>query len=383
MRFDMKRLFLISLMCGVASASNVMAAEFGERELELQETEFAVQAVEFARQEAQFALQEAQFAVAVQEAEIESRMDEARVELDKAARQLAEVSRQAFEKEYKSRSNKPVIGVLLAGYGNASGMLLEGVTPDGGAVEAGLQAGDRLTAINGVRLDGEGEKPIKRLNEVLETVTPGDIVQLEYLRDETVYLADVVTQERRAHVTKMLSGLDGLEIELSGLAERLSGLSEIGELAGLSVLSALENFDGLHLKIHDGHHTIAIGGNRAHLVNVDEGLGDYFGVDGGVLVVSSSDESELESGDILLEVAGVEVATVEEAYQALGQAEGQVEAKVRRKKRVRTIEIAAGEFPKVRFLGFQGPMKRVIRIERHGDDDVDIRVIVGSSHDDC
>ncbi len=247
---------------------------------------------------------------------------------------------------------------------------------------AGLQAGDRLTAINGVRLDGEGEKPIKRLNEVLETVTPGDIVQLEYLRDETVYLADVVTQERRAHVTKMLSGLDGLEIELSGLAERLSGLSEIGELAGLSVLSALENFDGLHLKIHDGHHTIAIGGNRAHLVNVDEGLGDYFGVDGGVLVVSSSDESELESGDILLEVAGVEVATVEEAYQALGQAEGQVEAKVRRKKRVRTIEIAAGEFPKVRFLGFQGPMKRVIRIERHGDDDVDIRVIVGSSHDD-
>ncbi|MCZ6640773.1 MAG: PDZ domain-containing protein [Gammaproteobacteria bacterium] len=378
----MKRLFLFIFMGCVTSVTSVMAAEFGELELELakQETELVVQEVEFARQEAQFALQEAQFAL--QEAEIESRIDEARAELDKAARELAEVSRLAFEKERKSRSKKPVIGVLLADYGDSSGMLLEGVTPDGGAVEAGLQAGDRLTAINGVRLDGEGVKPMKRLNEVMETVNAGDTIRLEYLRDETVYLADVVTQERRAHVTKMLSGLDGLEIELSGLAERLSGLSEIGEIAGLAALSALENLDGLHLKILDGHHTIALGGNRAHLVNVDEGLGDYFGVDGGVLVVNSSDDSELESGDILLEVAGVEVATVEEAYQALGQAEGEVEAKVRRKKRVRNIQIAASEFPKVRSLGGHGPMKRVIRIERHGDDDVDVRVIIGG-HDDC
>ena len=371
----MKRLFLFLAVSCVVSVPIVTAAELGERELERakQETEFALQEAEFALQETQFALQES---------EVEARMDEARAKLDKAARQLAEVSREAFEVEYGERSKKPVIGVLLAGYGDSSGLLLEGVTPDGGAVEAGLQAGDRLTAINGERLDGEGGNPLKRLNKVLKTVTAGDTVRLEYLRDETVYIADVVTQERRSHVMKMLSGLDGLEIELSDFTERLSGLSEIGELAELSALSALENLDGLHLKILDGHQTIAIGGDRAHLVNVDEALGDYFGVESGVLCVSSSDESELKSGDILLEVAGVEVANVVEAYQALGQAEGDVEAKVRRKKRVRTIEIAASEFPKVRSIQFShGPMKRVIRIERHGEDDVDVRVIVDDGND--
>lgn len=366
----MKRLFLFLVVSCMVFVPIVTAAELGDRELELakQETEFALQEAEFALQEAHFALQET---------EVEVRMDEARAELDKAARQLAEASREAFEIEYVERSKKPVIGVLLAGYGDSRGLLLEGVTPDGGAVEAGLQAGDRLTAINGERLDGEGDSPLKRLNKVLKTVTAGDTVQLEYLRDETVYIADVVTQERRSHVLKMLGGLDGFEIELSDFTERLGGLSEIGELAELSALSALENFAGLHLKILDGHQTIAIGGNRAHLVDVDEGLGSYFGVDGGVLVVSSSAESELKSGDILLEVAGVEVTTVAEAYLALGKAEGEVAAMVRRNKRVRTIEIAASEFPKVRALSFgHGPMKRVIRIERHGPDDVDVRIIV-------
>ncbi len=367
----MKRLILM-LVAGCMAAANVNAAELGEWEVELAQSE-----AELARQNVEFALQGIQLAQV--ETEIEARMDEARRELDKAARQLAEASREAYEKDRSEHGNKPVIGVLLTGSGDSDGLLLEGVTPDGGAVEAGLQAGDRLIAINGERLDGEGEKPLKRLNKVLKTATPGDTVQLEYVRDETVFLADVVTQGRQAHVTRMLGGLDGLEIEMSQLVQRLSGLSEIGELAELSALSALENFDGLHVQLLDGNHTMAIVGNQAHLVDVDEGLGAYFGVDNGVLVVNSSVDSELESGDILLEVAGDEVTTVAEAYKAFGKAEGDVEARVKRKKRERAITIAASEFPQVRYFpmnGTHGLHKRVIRIDRHGDDDVDVRIII-------
>ncbi|MCZ6616811.1 MAG: PDZ domain-containing protein [Gammaproteobacteria bacterium] len=366
----MKKLFLILAMSWVAAAANVTASELGERELEL-----ARQEAQVARHEAEIALAEAQ--IVLREADIEARMDEARDRLDEAAQRLAEVSREAYMKEHGDRRNKPVLGVLLTGSGNSDGLLLAGVTPDGGAVEAGLEAGDRLIAINGERLDGEGASPIKRLSRVLGTVNAGDTVQLEYVRDETAFLADVVTQQRRAHVTKMLHGLEGLDIELEELSNNLSGLVDFTQLGHVTALSVLENLDGLHVEIHNGHRTIAIGGDRAHLVDVNEGLGAYFGVDGGVLVVSSSDESELEAGDILLEVAGEEVTTVAKAYQALGEAEGEVEAKVRRKKRIRTIEIAANEFPRVRYLNVgHGPQKRVIRIERHGQDDVDVRIIV-------
>ncbi|MCZ6708940.1 MAG: PDZ domain-containing protein [Gammaproteobacteria bacterium] len=306
-------------------------------------------------------------------AEVEQRMEEARQQLDRAARQLAEISRTAYQTEFFSRSTRPVVGVVLAGHGDSDGLLLAGITPDGGAVEAGLQAGDRLIAINGERLDGEGEEPIKRLNKVLETVTAGDSVQLEYVRDETVYLANVVTQERRAYVVRMLGGFPDLTIELPGLGE----LSEFMEFGKLSAHSALEKFNGLHWRTADTDHGVAFAGNPTQLVDVDARLGAYFGVDGGVLVVSSADGSELQSGDILLEVAGSEVATVADVYRALHNAQGEVEAKVWRNKQVEFIQMAASASPHVRhFFSGHGPHKQAIWIEQHGSDDVDVGIVV-------
>ena len=78
-------------------------------------------------------VEEPQAPASPRDIEIEMRMDEARAQLDAAAQRLAEVSREAFEIDFVERSKKPVIGVLLDGYGDDTGLLLEGVTPDGGS----------------------------------------------------------------------------------------------------------------------------------------------------------------------------------------------------------------------------------------------------------
>ena len=80
------------------------------------------------------------------------------------------------------------------------------------------------------------------------------------------------------------------------------------------------------------------------LVDVGESLGAYFGVDGGVLVLTAEDDSELLPGDILRRVGEDDVAAADAAYLALAEVEESTQIIVRRngKRKVLTMEPIEG-----------------------------------------
>ncbi len=93
-----------------------------------------------------------------------------------------------FETRVERRS---VVG-LVPGDAGPDGLRVDRVSPDGPAARAGIAAGDRLVAINGVslRLDrGDADDPLlaqvpaRRLTRTVGRLAPGSEVELRYLRD--------------------------------------------------------------------------------------------------------------------------------------------------------------------------------------------------------
>jgi S1-C subfamily serine protease len=79
------------------------------------------------------------------------------------------------------------------------------------------------------------------------------------------------------------------------------------------------------------------------LVELNDGLGKYFGTDSGVLVVSapSSDALQLEDGDVIRKIDGREPTSVRHAIRILNSyAPGEsLELEIMRDKRSRTLKV--------------------------------------------
>jgi len=80
------------------------------------------------------------------------------------------------------------------------------------------------------------------------------------------------------------------------------------------------------------------------LVELNEGLGKYFGTDSGILVVSApeSDALKLEDGDVIQKIDGREPASVRHALRILSsyQAGESLEIEIIREKKRRKLEIS-------------------------------------------
>ena len=86
--------------------------------------------------------------------------------------------------------------------------------------------------------------------------------------------------------------------------------------------------------------TIEIGGLQ--FVDIGEDLGDYFGVDSGVLVLNAPGDSGLKPGDIVRRIDGADVASANEARRLLAATSGDdAEVEVRRKNR--KVEVTAAK----------------------------------------
>jgi C-terminal processing protease CtpA/Prc len=89
-------------------------------------------------------------------------LDAARTQLDQAAQRYAELSRKYGDADAPIRIEKrvlrkPVIGVVLAA-DDRSGVRIAAVTPGSAAADAGLKTGDRITSVDGKRVDaGAGD----------------------------------------------------------------------------------------------------------------------------------------------------------------------------------------------------------------------------------
>ncbi len=250
-----------------------------------------------------------------------ARMEAARVEIQDAARQLAQASRQRIT----GSGNRAFLGVLIRGQ-SEDGIVVAGVTPAGGAETAGIEADDVIVAINGESLTGQ-HRPLDILHGVLDDVSPGGEVQLTVIRDGNTETYDVGTAPSVIHI----------ETQAPRLLQRLG---QAWESHPIAIAPAAPTTPAHPWLVPVG----ALGGTgQLHLVDIGEDLGDYFGVDGGVLVLNAPGKSELKPGDVLRRIDGADVGSADEAYRLLAATSGDdAEVQVRRKNRKVDVAVAKG-----------------------------------------
>ena len=270
-------------------------------------------------------------------------LESARAEMATAAKQMAEAATKGLHSAYKER---PFLGVLI-GDQSEDGIVVAGVTPDGGAEAAGIEAEDLIVAVDGESLTGH-KLPLTVLHRILDGVTtPGDGIEVVVSREGETHSFDVVPADK----TVVAYG----SIPLNGLAEPLQ----------IDVLphTALRHIDRLWDGFRRRAEAVSIQPG-IHFVDIGEDLGSYFGVDGGVLVLNVPAKSELKPGDIVRRIDGADVASSEEAYRLLSATSGDnAELEVRRKNRkvdVTAPKLATAMHQTIRTLSSSDPGKETV-----------------------
>lgn len=270
-------------------------------------------------------------------ADVEMKMREAEERLAEAARQIAELSQRnmtmvAPEVEmFFEQDNKPRLGVTIAGTSDpepVDGVELSGITPGSAAEEAGLRAGDIITAINGESLKADsGRRANEKLIEFMSGVEEGDKLDIDYLRDGNSGRVELTPRpiERRAFVFR-----DGQGNTFDFLGD-----------GDADVLIA----PNIHREVIRGISPRWIGRSLfdMELVELSEGLGKYFGTDSGLLVVRVAPDNELKlrDGDVIQSIDGREPNSVGHLMRILSSyAPGEsFELRIMRDKKRQNLEL--------------------------------------------
>ncbi len=297
----------------------------------------AGQAVAQTEKEAQrAALQEKQ----KQEHLMQEKLQDAERRMAEAARQIAELTserlpqlRQIERRIEIINDGRPRLGVTIGNgdvKGPVEGVSVMGVTPGSASDEAGLRAGDILTSINDESLSADNsEQATERLLDFMGGVEEGDKLTVEYLRDGKVGSVEVEPKPSDVNV-----------FTFDGFARHPSAPNMPDIPRGVHIAPGnVEDFQHQFNSRWSGNSW-----GDMELVELNEGLGKYFGTDSGVLVVSApeSDALELEDGDVIQKIDGREPTSVRHALRILGsyQAGESVEIEIIRNKKRRKLEIS-------------------------------------------
>jgi len=231
------------------------------------------------------------------------------------------------------------------------GARLVGVTRNSPARDAGLEEGDIITSINGLSLmsrlsdeleddfDRNESLPPQRLQALVGEMEPGDEIDVEFIRNgekESVsFEAEAASEGFLVMPTApnfsfgwTSEGEDhgAFQLQLREFAERSE---ELGLRARERAEGILREFQGRTVFTdgntwrHDrvsgqcpsGSHSF-VGDNAGCLVGaeireIEAGLGSYFNVEEGLLVVDATEDNPLglEAGDVILEIGGREIAS--------------------------------------------------------------------------
>ena len=262
-------------------------------------------------------------------AEVQRKLEAAQKRLDSAAREVADLSMSmsddimprmtTFTTMMRSRA---ALGVNIGSQredDRAEGVEVISVSPGGAAAAAGIKAGDVLTEVAGKSLKrDDGDAPRAKLLAAMRDVKPEQKVALRYLRDGKPASVDVVAQplaDRFFSNPPMMfqgeagGGLPGMQRFMIGRAEGVFGSAE--------------------------------------LVPLTSKLGQYFGVDKGLLVVRAPEDSrlQLEDGDVILDVDGRIPSSPTHALRILGsyQAGEKLKLNVLRMKKRLSFDITIPE----------------------------------------
>jgi len=230
--------------------------------------------------------------------------------------------------------DRPRLGVMIGddAEGAVKGVAIVGVTPGGAAAEAGLRAGDVITAVNGESMAGDSSAAAtQKLLDFMEGVEDGDTLALDYLRD----------------------GKAGkVEVEPRLARNQWFGFGDGGGMFGGPVFSApgtpgapgtmiAPRAGGPNQYVFEWHSNGGWG--DMELVQLNAGLGKYFGTEQGLLVVNAPESRalQLEDGDVIQKIGGREPSSVRHALRILGsyQAGEKLELQIMRDKKRMTLQV--------------------------------------------
>jgi hypothetical protein len=209
------------------------------------------------------------------EADLEAQLQAARKQLEDAARQVADLSEELGRPlvqrfmQFADQPGRAIIGVQLDDNAGLHGALVREVSPGGPAAEAGVHAGDVITAINGREISGPDAAG--QVVGIMRDVKPETSVAVRVMRAGKP--RDFTITARPGPVYFLARGFAGPGAE--GF-ERLPRVLVGGPLGDME------------------------------LVTLTPQLGRYFGSDKGVLVVRAPPGMNLEDGDVILSIDGRE-----------------------------------------------------------------------------
>ena len=270
--------------------------------------------------------------------EFSRQMQEAEKQLAAAARRVAELSSERLERYGDGRqfvydlNERPRLGVNIDADDDGDavdGVSVASVTPGSAAEDAGLRAGDVITAVNGESLAADSQKAAnKRLLDFMRGVEEGDTLSVTYRRDDRSETVDVEPRPVRSNV--LVWAPDGRNFTMPRPPE---------------VVPAPMVVDRLRY---------AFGGwagawGDMEVVELTAGLGRYFGTDEGLLVISApkSNDLKLEEGDVIQSIDGRKPGSVDHCMRILAsyQPGESLELKIMRDQRPETLRVAIPKRP--------------------------------------
>jgi C-terminal processing protease CtpA/Prc len=275
--------------------------------------------------------QERAQAMEAREAEIEKKLRAAEARMAEAAREIAEITKERLPRiaQIEQRfafASKPRLGVTIdpsAEAGPVEGVTILGISPGSAASDAGLRSGDILTAVNDESLSAESCKAANmRLLKFMEAVEEGDVLTVEYLRDNKVGSVEIEPRivDDRAFAWVSKGGPDLVMPAMPVDPEMVE-----------------------RLKMEFGFPWAGSGLGDLELVELNDGLGSYFGTDSGLLVVAApeSDAFDLRDGDVIQTIDGREPKDVRHAMRILAsyQAGEKLELGIMRDRKKVTIDV--------------------------------------------
>jgi S1-C subfamily serine protease len=284
------------------------ASDFARQQQELARQQQALHR-EYARQQADLArehaamqrelaseLSHAKALSAAEYSKMQQQLSQAREQLARAVGDVARASAQLTQPaQYRVRrtpfvfaGGQAVLGLNIED--SDFGVFVTGVTPNGPAAKAGVEMGDTIVSINDVelaRLAGT-RSPSAALLSQIGTVAPGEDVKLRILRGGDYRDVVVKAGEGSLRQPFVFSG-DRPVVRLNSFNGFLNGFMFNGQWSDIE------------------------------LVSLTPALGEYFGVDEGLLVVRAGRAGELgfRDGDVIIDIAGREPQSPEHALRIL------------------------------------------------------------------